>query len=429
MRKIPNLRWVIVGLLFTATAISYVDRQNLTVVAPTLRDELGISNFGYARILFAFLLSYTIMQGVTGWLVDRLGTRKGFALVMFWWSIAAILHCLGRGVVSFSAFRFLLGMGEAGSWAACVKAVSEWFPPQERGLANGIWGAGTSAGMVVSVPIVAWIALSFGWRYTFLLTGLLGFLWLAAWMALYRLPGEHRLLTEQEGQYIARGAVPDLRPRKGSFRRLLSERSVWAVILARLLADPVVWFYNYWIPEFLKRSEGFSLAEIGKYGWIPFLTQGIGIVLGGILSDALLRRNGAVIRSRLTVMLGGVLLMAGGLLAAFPVSLPLVFTGLSSATFGFGLWAPNMMSLCGEAFPPEVVGSVTGLSGVGAGVGGMIFTLLTGWLLDHAGYPPVFMAAAAIPMAAFLVLYALLDRKAVPPAGTREIAAETILTK
>ena len=183
-----SYRWTVVALLFAATAISYVDRQVLTVLAPTLRDDLGISNTGYASILTAFLLAYTFMQPVTGWLIDRIGTRLGFALIMGWWSAAAILHAFGTSVATFAACRFLLGMGEAGSWAACVKAVSEWFPRRERGLATGLWSSGVATGLVVSVPIVAWISLTLGWQWAFILTGLSGFAWLAVWLWIYRVP-------------------------------------------------------------------------------------------------------------------------------------------------------------------------------------------------------------------------------------------------
>lgn len=408
MKKIPNFRWVIVLLLFAATAISYVDRQVLTVLAPTLRDQLQISNTGYASILTAFLLAYTFMQPVTGWLIDRIGTRLGFALIMAWWSIAAGLHALAGSVAAFAVFRFLLGAGEAGSWAACVKAVSEWFPQKERGFATGLWSAGVSAGLVISVPIVAWINLTLGWRWAFILTGLVGLVWLAAWMWLYRLPRAHPAVTDEELRHIGEdAAAPAART---PYMSLLRSRNVWAVIGARVLADPWVWFYYFWIPEYLTRSAGFTAADIGKYAWIPFAAQGVGIVFGGAFSDLLCRRGLGVISARLTVMLIGMLLMTAGIAAAFELSITIIFAGISTAMLGFGLWAPNMMSLCADAFPRDSVGSVVGLGGMGAGAGGMVFTMATGWTLDHYGYAPVFLAAGAIPLLAFAVLFTLLER-------------------
>lgn len=411
MKPIPNFRWTIVALLFAATAISYVDRQVLTVLAPTLRDDLGVSNTGYASILTAFLLAYTFMQPITGWLIDRVGTRLGFALIMAWWSAAAVLHAFGTSVVTFAACRFLLGMGEAGSWSACVKAVSEWFPRRERGLATGLWSAGVSAGLVISVPIVAWVSLTLGWQWAFILTGISGFVWLAAWLWLYRLPQSHRAVTAAELRHITEdAATPAAESARVAYLSLLRSRNVWAVIAARLLADPWVWFYYFWIPEYLTRSAGFTAADIGKYAWIPFLAQGVGIVIGGLLSDILLRRGVRAVHARLSVMLVGMLLMAPGILAAFELDIVIIFAGISSAMFGFGFWAPNMMSLCADAFPRNAVGSVVGLSGMGAGVGGMLFTMLIGWTLDRYGYPPVFIAAGVIPLLAFFVLFALLDR-------------------
>lgn len=402
---------MIVLLLFAATAISYVDRQVLTVLAPTLRDQLQISNTGYASILTAFLLAYTFMQPITGWLIDRIGTRMGFALIMGWWSIAAGLHAFGNSVASFAVCRFLLGAGEAGSWAACVKAVSEWFPRKERGFATGLWSAGVSAGLVVSVPIVAWINLALGWRWAFILTGLVGLVWLAAWLWLYRLPSAHPAVTAEELRHITEdGAVDDLPTKKTPYLSLLRSRNVWAVIAARVLADPWVWFYYFWIPEYLTRNAGFTAADIGKYAWIPFAAQGVGIVFGGALSDLLCRHGMSVLSARLTVMLSGMLLMTAGITAAFDLGIVVIFAGISTAMLGFGLWAPNMMSLCADAFPRDSVGSVVGLSGMGAGVGGMVFTMLTGVALDRYGYAPVFVAAGVIPLLAFVVLFALLER-------------------
>ena len=411
MRKIPNLRWWVVALLFLATAISYVDRQTLAVVAPTLRDDLGISNFGYARILSSFLIAYTIMQPVTGWVIDRIGTRKGFAIIMVWWSAAAMLHGFGRGVMSFSILRFLLGAGEAGSWAACVRGVSEWFPKQERGLANGIWGVGTSAGLVVSVPLVAWITIWLGWRAAFVLTGLVGIVWVFVWWTSYQLPEQHPRITDAELELIKESEPVVPSSSRIPYLSLLRSRSVWAVILARMFADPSTWFYHYWLPEYFKSSAGFSLAEIGRYAWIPFATQGAGILLGGWFSDLLIRRDFRVVNARLIVMAAGMIMMTPGALAAFPFPILVTFTGISVATFGFGLWAPNMMSLCGEAFPREAVGSVTGLSGMGAGLGGLALTLGTGWLVDHFGYSPVFVLVGTMPLVAIVVLYTLLEKK------------------
>lgn len=385
-------RWI-VALLFAATAISYIHRQTLAVVAPELRDALGLSNTEYSRIVFSFLLSYTIMQAVTGWVMDRLGTRRGFALIMAWWSAAAMLHALGQGVTSFSLFRFLLGAGQAGSWAASVRAVTEWFPPAARGSATGVWGAGSSVGAVIAVPLVAWVAVTAGWRSAFVITGAIGFAWLALWWPIYRLPP-----ANVDSEAVAPAPVPV------SYRSLLRSRALWGLVLARVFCDPVSWFYFAWVPEYLRRVGGFSMVDVGRYAWIPFLTNGLGIVLGGLLSDRLVRRGWPVVRARVAVMFAGVVMMTAGIAAALPLPVPAVLAAISLTVFGFGFWAPNLMTLCADVFPGHLVGSATGLTGVGAGVGGMMFTLLAGWTIDHFGYRPVFLAGGVMPLVAFTVL-------------------------
>jgi MFS transporter, ACS family, hexuronate transporter len=398
-------RWYILALLFFATAISYIDRQVLAVVAPVLRDELGISNSEYARIVFSFLLAYTVMQAATGWLVDRLGTRNGLAVLMVWWSTAAMLHAFGRGVLSFAIFRFLLGVGQAGSWAASVRAVSEWFPQTRRAFANSVWGTGVSVGSAVAVPLVAGISIAYGWRHAFVVTGAAGFVWTGLWPAGYRRPAPAEAASV-DGAVAADVPIP--------YWSLLGSRNVWALVLARVFADPVVWFYSAWVPEFLARTAGFSMADIGRYAWIPFVAYGAGILLGGMLSDLLCRSGRAVVSARLIVMRAGVLFMTAGVAAAIPVHIAVTLGAISLAVLGFGLWAPNMMTLCSETAPGGRVGSVTGLSGVGAGVGGMISTLLTGWALDHVGYAPIFVAAGVSPLLAFAILYFVLDTAQLP---------------
>ena len=400
---IARQRWTVLALLFSATAISYIDRQALAVLAPVLRDELGISNTEYARIVFCFLLAYTVMQAVTGLLVDRLGARVGLAVLVAWWSAAAMLHGLGRGVLSFSAYRFMLGMGQAGSWAACVLAVSEWFPPGRRAFANSIWGTGVSFGSAVAVPLVAAISIAGGWRAAFVATGAIGFAWTAVWLATYPTPALQRHASMDE-EANSRSPAP--------YWKLLRSKSVWALVLARVFADPVVWFYSAWVPEFLARTGGFSMGDIGRYAWIPFAAYGVGILLGGVLSDLLCGRGRPVVLARLVVMRAGVLFMTLGAAAALPVHTAARLAAISLAVFGFGLWAPNMMTLCGETAPAGRVGSVTGLSGVGAGVGGMVSTLGIGWALDHVGYSPVFIAAGISPVLALSLLHLLLGTRA-----------------
>lgn len=403
-------RWIVLALLFAATAISYIDRQTLSVIAPVIRDDLGITNADYGYLITCFLFAYTIMQSVTGWFIDRFGTRTGFAVIMGWWSIATILHAFGDGLTSFAIYRILLGAGEAGSWAACVKAVSQWFPVRERGLANSVWGSGVSAGQIVSVPLIAWITIALHWRVAFVVTGLFGLLWLAAWLRYFRDPVQEQASTAVTAlSHRHYSEVEPISTGRTSYLQLLKSRNVWAIFLARVLLDPCAWFYNYWTPNYLSQSTGFTMQEIGRYAWIPFAFQGLGLLLGGFMSDWLWRRGVRLFYARFSVMIVAVLLAVPALLLSQKVSVGAVLATISVAMFGFGLWAPNLMTLIGDSFPRSVVGSVTGLSGVGAGMGGMFFMFITGEVVEKFGFGPIFVAAATIPILAILVLYTLFD--------------------
>ena len=249
------MRWIMIALVFWATVINYLDRQTLSVVAPLLIDRFHMSNMTYSQIIFGFMLAYTIMNGASGPIIDRLGTRAGYAFTMAWWSAAAMLHALARGPLSLGIGRFLLGMGEAGNWPAGVKVVAEWFPAEERAFASGIFNSGSSVGAILAPPLVVWIVLKFRWQYAFLFVGAAGFVWLLCWLTIYHTPVE-----VERPQAASR--IPIL--------KLLRTRFVWAFTLSKIFIDPVWYFYIFWFPEYLKRVRHFDMAAIGKYAWIPF---------------------------------------------------------------------------------------------------------------------------------------------------------------
>ena len=421
MPQIRHLRWWVAGLLFLATIINYVDRQTLSVLAPSLRDQFRMSNTDYSRVVFAFLLAYTFGQSGSGKIMDWLGTRRGFSLTMVWWSVAAMLHATANSVLHFGLFRFLLGLGEAGNWPGGVKAVSEWFPARERAFAIGLFNSGSCLGAVVAPPLVAWIALEWSWRAAFLFTGSLGFLWLALWLALYRLPGEHPWITRQEREHIERnsGAAEGIKVR---WVELLGYKQVWGLVLARMLSDPVWWFYVFWLPEYLRRERNFSLAMIGYFAWIPFLTADAGNFVGGGISSYLIKRGWPVLRARKTVMFTSAAVMLAGLPAVLTGSPTLAVALISLATLAYSSWAANILTLPADLFPRAVVASVSGLSGTGAAIGGMIFTLVIGVVVDHFSYLPVFTAAALMPLgAASILLWGVRQnvKQATSPHGAR----------
>ena len=298
-----RLRWVMITLVFWATVINYLDRQALSVAAPVLREQFGMSAIEYSRVVFAFLLAYTIANGISGAIIDRLGTRAGYALCMAWWSAAALLHALATGVWSLGAARFLLGLGEAGNWPAGVKVVAEWFPARERALASGLFNSGSAVGAILAPPLVAWILLQFGWKAAFLAVGATGFVWLALWWPVYHSPGER-----QDG-----GG----RRAPASLGALFRQRFVWAFTLSKVFMDPVWYFYIFWFPEYLKNARGFDMASIGKFGWIPFLVAGFGNLLGGMLSASLLKRGWSLNAARKT----SVTVFAALMLSAIPAVL------------------------------------------------------------------------------------------------------------
>ena len=383
-----------ISLVFLATAIIYVDRQALSIVAPILIDLYHMSNVTYSRIVFAFMVAYTLMNGVSGPLIDRLGTRRGYALTTLWWSISAALHAITAGPISLGIFRFLLGMGEAGNWPAGVKVVAEWFPVRERALASGIFNSGSAIGAILAPPAMVWIVLRFGWRAAFLAVSACGFVWLVIWLVTYFTPAEIERFVESS--------------RRPSARELFSTRFVWGFVVSKIFLDPVWYFYIFWFPAYLNHARHFDLTSIGKYGWIPYLTAGAGNLLGGWTAAALLRSKiGLTLARKLSVTIFACLMVmtVPAVLVHDPrLSIALV----SMATLGYTGVTANMLAMPADVFPQNVLASIWGYSGLGSGLGGMVFALLTGWLVDHYSYVPVFVGFGIMPVIAVLVIWSFL---------------------
>jgi ACS family hexuronate transporter-like MFS transporter len=382
-----------IGLAFLATVINYLDRQALSVIAPALREEFNMSNEAYGYVLSAFMLAYTVSNGLSGPLLDRFGTRLGYAGCMVWWSTAGILHALVTGPWSLAGCRFLLGIGEAGNWPAAVKVVTEWFPAHERALAAGIFNSGAAIGAILAPPLVTWLVLTYSWQTAFLMIGLTGYVWLACWWCVYRVPAHVRQ------EVAARPAPP---------WRLLRTRFLSVLTLSKVFLDPVWYFYIFWFPQYLKSVHGFDLAKIGMTAWIPFVTADLGNLVGGWLTGRLIRRGWPTSTARKTVVAIFAILMTSAIPAILTSNVWVSVALISVATFGYTGYNSNALAFPPDVFPKNMVASVWGLASMGSGFGGMLFSWLSGRMIDQYGYTPVFIAYGIMPLiAASLVLFAM----------------------
>ena len=383
-----------IAFAFLATLINYLDRQTLSVASPVIRQQFHMSNTAYSRVLFAFLLAYTIMNGVSGPLIDRLGTRLGYALCMAWWSVAALLHAFARGAFSLGAFRFLLGLGEAGNWPAAIRLTAEWFPAEERAFASGLFNSGAAVGAIVAPPLVAWILLRFGWPAAFLAVGGIGLIWLLLWWPAYSAPA-----PSAEGPIAKPAPVPVL--------DLLRNRFVLAFTFSKIFLDPCWYFYTFWFPEYLKQARHFDIASIGAYAWIPFAVAGFGNLLGGLLSGALLRRGFSVNFARKGSLTFFAVLMMSAIPAVLAPTAAQSIAFASIAMMGYTGALASMLAIPGDVFPTHAVASVYGIASMGSGFGGMVFTLITGWAVDAYSFTPVFIGFGLLPLICALILWTL----------------------
>ncbi len=378
--------WIIAVLLFAATLLNYLDRQVLSLVSPVLRREFSLSATQYARLLDAFLLGYTAMQVVAGWVVDRLGARTGLLLAMIWWSLAGASAASARNPLELGICLCLMGAGEAANWPTAVKAIREWFPPASRAIAVGFFNAGSSAGAVLAPLIVTALTIRFSWRMAFLVCGGLGLLWIIPWKRAYRQPPVD---------------APALVAQSERSGHLLRDVRAWGVILARFFGDSIWFFYIFWLPDYCSHVLKLSLAAIGAVAWIPFLAAGIGNFAGGWMSGHFVRRQSGVVRSRLLVMGGSAVVMAAGAGVRWVRTESLAIAIISVVVFAYSAWAANVLTLPSDIFPGNQVATITGTAGTLAGLGGMVTMWLTGRVVDHYSYGPVFLGLGCLPLLAF----------------------------
>ncbi len=420
-----HIRWIICGLLFFAATINYIDRQVISILKPTLQAQFHWSESDYADIVFAFQLAYAIGFMVAGRVIDRLGTRLGFSLVLIVWTLAAIGHAAattigpvaarvlsfaGLGystsVAGFIVMRFLLGVGECGNFPAAVKTVAEWFPQRERALATGIFNSGTNVGALIAPLVVPGLTLAYGWGWAFVATGLLGFVWLIAWWWFYAPPDRHPSVTPEELAHI-RGEAADP-PVSLSWRRVIPHRQAWAFAVGKFLTDPVWWLYLFWIPDFFSKNYGLNLGSIGPPVILVYLLADAGSIGGGWVSSRLIARGWTVNAARKTAMLICALAVLPVMFASSVHNLWVAAAIVGLAAAAHQGWSCNLFTLTSDMFPRRAVGSVVGFGGMCGAIGGMYFSKVIGYILEWTGsYVVIFIVAGTMYLIALAIIHLL----------------------
>jgi ACS family hexuronate transporter-like MFS transporter len=407
---IPNLRWWVGGMLFASTIINYIDRQTLNVLAPYLKSEYHWTNSDFALIVIAFRVSYAVVQMIGGRLVDVLGTRRGLGLAVAWYSVMAILTSLANGLGSFCAFRFLLGAGEAANWPGATKAVSEWFPAKERGIAVALFDSGSAIGGAVAPGLVVWLFHIFGtWRPAFLITGVLGFLWLALWMTTYRSPEEHPNISDSERVLILRtrsGADETPSQRRASITTLVRYRQTWGIALARAILDPYWFLVADWFALFLV-SRGFALEDTLIGFWVPFACADVGNFVGGGISSYFIHRGWSVGAARRIIFLICGPLMLLMIPAVYTTRLWLLIAEFGLATLGYAACATIFLTLPSDLFESRSVATVSGLSGMVTGLVTIVATYTIGAVTDKYSFAPILLGASVAPVLSAIAVFAL----------------------
>jgi ACS family hexuronate transporter-like MFS transporter len=405
-------RWWIVWTLFFSTVVNYISRQTFSVLSPMLARQYHFSHTEIARILSGFQISYAITWLLGGILLDVIGTRLGLALAVSFWSLVNIATALADSAFGFTACRFLLGIGEGFNWPGASKTVAEWFPGDERSLAVAIFDSGSSVGGALAALVIPWIAIAFGWRWSFLFSGALGFVWLAAWLRIYHPLDRHPRVTPKEIALIrARRKLSPISRKYGprEWLALAKSRNVWGIVLGRSLTDPIWWFYVFWLPQYLSDARGFSLKRIALFSWMPFVAADLGNFTGGLVSRYCIRRGIPLIRARMWVCAVSCLPVLAGIPAAHVHNAYSALALICVALWGYASWSTMGLTLPSDLFPQDVVATVTGLSGFAAGIVSTAFTLAVGFMADRYSYTPAFLAAGLMPLIATACLFCLIS--------------------
>lgn len=419
--KIKHLRWWVIGLIALATVINYIDRQSLNVLWPQISAELYPDKTEderkaiYAFISVIFVFAYAFGQAIFGRIFDRVGTRMGFVFAIGLWSVATAMHAFAKGLITFSLFRGVLGVAEAGNWPGAAKGNAEWFPSVERALAQGLFNSGAAIGGIVSIPLIAYLSIHLSWQSIFLLVGAVGLLWLVPWLLIVRAPpGSHPFITDEERNFILQGQADqpgdesETEVYTPSTAELLKRRESWGVIIASAAIDPIWWLFVFWIPIYLSEVYGMDVKTIGIYGWVPYVGAMFGAWFGGLLARNRISSGWSVDRSRkLTISLGCLIMLPSLLAMANPGSPVGAVLLMAVILFGFQTAIGNVQTLPSDLLGRGSVGSLAGLAGTAAKLAAAGLTALVPWLTAGGNYTPAFVIGAVLAVVAMASVWLL----------------------
>lgn len=422
------MRWWIGWTLFFSTVTNYISRQTFSVLSPVIVQQLHLNHTELARILGSFQISYALTWLFGGFLLDAVGTRLCLALAATLWSVVNIFTGLAHSVFSFTAFRFLLGIGEGFNWPGASKTVAEWFPNEERSVAVALFDSGSSVGGAIAAMVIPVIALYWGWRWSFVFSGVVSLIWVAVWLRVYHPLDRHPKISPEELAFIRQGQDMSATSEfQGAQRwvKLARNRNTWAILLGRAFTEPIWWFYAFWLPQYLSDARGFSLKRIALFAWIPFVAADLGNFTGGFLSGLFVRRGWPVLRARTWVCIACCLPILAGIPAATVHSAYFALALICIALWGYAGWATMALTLPSDLFPQDVVATVTGWSGFSAGIASTLFTFAVGFLVDRFSYRPAFIVAGLLPLLATTCLLLLVREPQASSKLSRQSAASS----
>jgi len=410
--KLKGLRWWIIGLVCLATIINYIDRSALGIMWPAMKNDLNLTEEDYAWIINIFTITYAAGKFISGWVYDRVGTKIGFVLSIFFWSLASLLHFFARGLASLGIYRGILGVSEAGNWPGAVKNNAEWFPIKERAVAQGIFNAGAAIGSIVAAPTIATLFQGYGWRWTFIIIGIIGFLWIIPWLVFNKSqPKKHPWITKKEKNYIL-SDQEDKKNKKNEVAmplyKILKYKEAWGILAARFFIEPVWWLFVFWMPIYLNKQYGFNVKEIGLYAWFPYVGAAIGSIAGGWYVQKLMKSLSLDKARKRVIAIGGVIIFVAIICAILFADSPVKFVSLVFIVlFGFQFSISNIQTLSSDLLNSKSVGALAGLAGTIGAISVAIMNFIIP-KITAVSYTPAFIILAVLAPLSVVSIFILI---------------------